>query len=182
MKMIENNKFDTESVVLMAVLIALCVVSTIFFATLPGVSITPFLIITTTIIFGRKFGVMMGVLIPVVNGLFLSLGIWTVFQMISYGLMAFSAGILSNLMKEPLQIKSIIIRAGFGFIWGLLIDWITNLSMFMFVPLTIESFIMTYSAGLIYDLILAVTNVVLLVFLYPIFDRKFRRTKENMHD
>ncbi|MDR1820752.1 MAG: ECF transporter S component [Methanobrevibacter sp.] len=180
MKMIENNEFDTEHVVLMGVLIAFCVVSTTFLASLPGVSITPFIIITATIIFGRRFGIIMGVLIPVVTGLFLSLGIWTLFQMISYGLMAFSAGILLNLMREPLQPKSSIIRAGFGFIWGFLIGWITNLSMFMFVPLTLNSLIMTYSMGFIYDLILAVTNAVLLVALYPFFDRKFRRVKENI--
>ncbi|BDZ70906.1 hypothetical protein GCM10025861_14230 [Methanobacterium petrolearium] len=96
-------------------------------------------------------------------------------QMIAWGLMGLTAGILSSKLD-----KNKYLRSGFGFAWGFLYGWITNLSMLPFLSsITLTSVIGVYAASFPFDLIHAVTNAVLLFLFFSLFERIFNRAKDR---
>lgn len=80
-----------------------------------------------------------GVLTPLVWGLFLGLGYWTILQMIGWGLMGLTAGIFQVKLEENRYI-----RIGFGFARGFFYGWISNV--------TLTSVLGVYIASVPFDL------------------------------
>ncbi|MCC7551889.1 MAG: ECF transporter S component [Methanobacterium sp.] len=174
-RIFEKSKPSVEHLVLIAILVAIAVMGDLPTAAIPGLTVASFIIITTGIVFGRETGFITGVLTPLVMGLFLGLGYWTVLQMIAWGLMGLTAGILSSRLE-----KNKYLRGGFGFGWGFFYGWITNLSMLPFLSsITLTSVIGVYAASFPFDLIHAVTNAVLLFLFFGLFERIFRRAKDR---
>ena len=127
-KLFEKSKPTVENIVVIALLVAIAVIGTLPTSAVPGLQIASFIIIMTGIIFGRQTGFITGALTPVVIGLFSGLGFWTLFQMVGFGLMGFTAGLIADKLESNTPL-----RAVFGFVWGLLYGWITNISMFPFL-------------------------------------------------
>lgn len=174
-KLFEKSKPTVENIVVIALLIAIAIIGTLPTSAVPGLQIASFIIIMTGIVFGRQTGFITGVLTPVVIGLFAGLGFWTLFQMVGFGLMGLTAGILAPKLEENTYL-----RAGFGFMWGLLYGWITNISMFPFLQeINISSILGVYASSLPFDLIHGIVTAILLVALFGLFKRIFSRAKEN---
>ncbi|MDR2829424.1 MAG: ECF transporter S component [Methanobrevibacter sp.] len=175
-----DGRLSVESVVLIAVFVAIASVGRIAFASIPSVQFASFFIIIVGIIFGRKVGLITGLLVPIVTDMLgMGLGSWIIFQMIGWGLMGLTAGILS----QPLNKNGLIgylFRGIFGFLWGFLFGWISDISMifFMSVP-DLNAFIGLFAASFSFDLIHAVVNLLALTFLFELFRRIFIRVKEN---
>jgi len=71
-------------------------------------------------------------------------------------------------------------RAAFGFGWGFFYGWITNISMLPFLSsITLTSVLGVYAASFPFDLVHAITNAVLLILFYSLFERIFKRAKEK---
>ena len=158
-----------------ALLIAIAIIGTLPTAAVPGLQIASFIIIMTGIVFGRQTGFITGVLTPVVIGLFSGLGFWTLFQMLGFGLMGLTAGILAPKLENNTYL-----RAAFGFMWGLLYGWITNISMFPFLQeINMGTIIGVYASSLVFDLMHGIVTAILLVALFGTFKRIFSRAKEN---
>ena len=174
-KLFEKSKPTVENIVIIALLIAIAIIGTLPTAAVPGLQIASFIIIMTGIVFGRQTGFITGVLTPVVIGLFSGLGFWTLFQMLGFGLMGLTAGILAPKLENNTYL-----RAAFGFIWGLLYGWITNISMFPFLQeINMGTIIGVYASSLVFDLIHGIVTAILLVALFGTFKRIFSRAKEN---
>jgi len=174
-RIFEKSKPSVEHLVLVAILVALSVMGTLPTAAVPGLQAASFIIIMTGIVFGKETGFITGVLTPLVIGLFLGLGYWTLLQMIAWGLMGLNAGILSTYLK-----KNKYSRAAFGFGWGFFYGWITNISMLPFLSsITLTSVLGVYAASFPFDLVHAITNAVLLILFYSLFERIFKRAKEK---
>ena len=174
-RIFEESKPSVEHLVLVAILVAISVMGTLPTAAVPGLQAASFIIIMTGIAFGKETGFITGVLTPLVMSLFLGLGYWTVLQMIAWGLMGLTAGILSTKLE-----KSKYLRAGFGFGWGFFYGWITNISMLPFLSsITLTTVFGVYVASFPFDLVHAVTNTVLLVLFYSLFERIIKRAKDK---
>lgn len=174
-KLFEKSKPTVENIVIIALLIAIAIIGTLPTAAVPGLQIASFIIIMTGIVFGRQTGFITGVLTPVVIGLFSGLGFWTLFQMLGFGLMGLTAGILAPKLENNTYL-----RAAFGFMWGLLYSWITNISMFQFLQeINMGTIIGLYASGLVFDLMQGIVTAILLVALFGTFKRIFSRAKEN---
>lgn len=174
-KLFEKSKPTVENIVIIALLIAIAIIGTLPTAAVPGLQIASFIIIMTGIVFGRQTGFITGVLTPVVIGLFSGLGFWTLFQMLGFGLMGLTAGILAPKLENNTYL-----RAAFGFIWGLLYGWITNISMFPFLQeINMGTIIGVYASSLVFDLMHGIVTAILLVALFGTFKRIFSRAKEN---
>jgi energy-coupling factor transport system substrate-specific component len=174
-------KLSVESIVTIAVLVAIASVGRIAFASIPSVQLASFIIIMAGIIFGKKAGLITGILVPIVTDLLgLGIGLWTIFQIIGWGLMGLSAGILSHQLKE-FTILGYILRGAFGFIWGFVFGWINNLSMIImgFAPSSLYSFISLCFISLILDLTHAIVNLVALTLFFEIFHRILNRVKKR---
>ena len=174
-KLFEKSKPTVENIVIIALLIAIAIIATLPTAAVPGLQIASFIIIMTGIVFGRQTGFITGVLTPVVIGLFSGLGFWTLFQMLGFGLMGLTAGILAPKLENNTYL-----RAAFGFMWGLLYGWITNISMFPFLQeINMGTIIGVYASSLVFDLMHGIVTAILLVALFGTFKRIFSRAKEN---
>lgn len=174
-RIFEKSKPQVEHLVLIAILVAISIVGTLPTAAVPGLQAASFIIIMTGIVFGRETGFITGVLTPLVLGLFLGLGYWTILQMVGWGLMGLTAGIFAAKLEDNTYI-----RAGFGFAWGFLYGWINNISMLPFLAtINLTSIIGVYLASIPFDLIHAITNAVLLILFFGLFERIFKRARDK---
>src|SRR5665647_1139165 len=105
----------TEEIVMLSVLTAVASVGRVIFTPIPSVQPTSFIIIMTGILFGTRSGVIVAALSALLSNVFLGQGPWTIGQMVMWGAMGLTAGLMSPLLK-----KSIVFRIIFGFIWGFL--------------------------------------------------------------
>ncbi len=174
-RIFEKSKPRVEHLVLIAILVAISILGSLPTAAIPGVQAASFIIIMTGIVFGRETGFITGVLTPLVLGLFLGLGYWTILQMIGWGLMGLTAGIFRVKLGENSYI-----RAGFGFAWGFFYGWITNISMLLFLSsVTLTSVLGVYIASAPFDLLHGVTNAVLLILFFGLCERIFKRIRDR---
>nr|WP_282731048.1 ECF transporter S component [Methanobacterium alcaliphilum] len=174
LKIFENSKPNVEYLVLVALLVAVCVMGMLPTAAVPGVQAASFVIIMAGIIFGRETGFITGVLTVFVMSLFLGFGFWSVFQMIGWGLMGFTAGLFSS------KLENVYLRASFGFIWGFAYGWITDISMLPFLStVNLNSIIGVFIASAPFDLLHGTINAILLVLLYGLFKKIFSRVKNK---
>ena len=172
-KMYENKKPPVESIVLIAVLTAIATVGRIILMSIPAVNMASFIIIMVGIVFGKEEGFLVGALTAFVSGLFMGMGYWVLFQMLAWGLMGASAGILAS------RFDNVGFRIVFGLLWGFFYGWITDISAIFYsgTALEITPIIALYLNGVSYDLTHGVTNAVRLVVLYDWFKKMFTRAK-----
>lgn len=173
-RMFEKSKPSVEYIVLLAVLIAISVVAN-FIGSISHIEIAFFIVIMAGVVFGKESGFLVGSLSILVFGLISGFGVgtYTPYQMIGFGLLGFTSGMLSDKME------SIPFRAVFGLVWGFLYGWITNISMFYFVPITIPSIISTYASSVMFDGIRGICTLILLVIAYNWFKDIFLRSKSK---
>ena len=91
----ERKAFVSREIVLVAVLAAIAAVSRVPFSILPSVQPTSFVIIVSAIVFGSETGFMIGATAESYL-IFLGQGPWTPWQMFSWGMIGFIAGLLRN--------------------------------------------------------------------------------------
>ena len=131
-KMYENKKPPVESIVLIAVLTAIATVGRIILMSIPAVNMASFIIIMVGIVFGKEEGFLVGALTAFVSGLFMGMGYWVLFQMLAWGLMGASAGILAS------RFDNVGFRIVFGLLWGFFYGWITDISAIFYSGTALE--------------------------------------------
>lgn len=172
-KMYEQKKPPVESIVLIAVLTAIATVGRLILMSIPAVNLASFIIIMVGVVFGKEEGFLVGALTALVSGLFMGMGYWVLFQMLAWGLMGATAGLLAS------RFDNVGFRIVFGLLWGFFYGWITDVSAIFYsgTALEISPIIALYINGFTYDLTHGVTNAVLLVVLYDWFKKMFTRAK-----
>ena len=95
----ERKAFVSREIVLVAVLAAIAAVSRVPFSILPSVQPTSFVIIVSAIVFGSETGFMIGATAAIVSNIFRT-RLWTPWQMFSWGMIGFIAGLLRNTFYE----------------------------------------------------------------------------------
>lgn len=119
----ERRVIEAREIVLLAILAAIAAVSRIPFASLPSVQPTTFVIMMAGLVFGAESGLIIGVVAALASNMILGQGPWTPWQMVAWGLVGFTAGMLRN--RSFMQYKWG--KAMFALIWGFLFGWIMNL-------------------------------------------------------
>lgn len=168
----EWRSLGSREMVLLSLMIAIAAVSRVPFAGLPSVQPTTFVIIVTAVVFGAESGFVVGAGAALVSNIFLGQGPWTPWQMLSWGLVGLTAGMLRNtfIMKW----KSF--RMLFGFVWGFLFGWIMNLWVMTGMEnWSLSTFAMVYAASLYFDLAHALSNVVFLTLFASAWIRILQR-------
>lgn len=160
----ETRKVEAKELVLLAVLAAIAAVGRIPFASIPSVQPTTFVIMMSGLVFGAESGFMIGAVAALASNMILGQGPWTPWQMVAWGLVGMSAGLLG----KTRFMASVWGRIIFGVIWGFLFGWIMNLwSLLAFTqsgtPLTIDAFSIYLASSALYDLMHSGSNVIFLV-------------------
>lgn len=171
-KMFENSKPTTESIVLLVILIATASIGRLILISIPSVNLQSFIVIMVGIVFGKKEGFIVGYLSALVTAMILGIGPWVVFQMIGWGLMGLTAGLIAE------KLDNIVFRVAFGLAWGLLYGWIADLSgIFYLGSINLGSVLGLFISSFPFDMLHGVSNAVLLAVFYNWFKKIFLRSK-----
>jgi energy-coupling factor transport system substrate-specific component len=160
----ENRKMEAKELVLLAVLAAIAAVGRIPFASLPSIQPTTFVIMMAGYVFGAESGFMIGVVAALASNMILGQGPWTPWQMVSWGLVGMTAGLLKNTPVMTTQWGRIV----FAVIWGFLFGWIMNLwSLFSVTQLdtvlTIDTIWVYFVSSAFFDLMHSISTVLFLL-------------------
>ncbi|MCQ2462565.1 MAG: ECF transporter S component [Clostridia bacterium] len=170
----EKKKTGSRRMVITAVLTALAVAGRFIFTPVPGGNpITAFAVISGMYL-GSEAGFFTGSVSAVLSNLFAGQGVWTPFQMLSWGLIGFFAGLLSFILKKNkiiLSVYGIISAVAYSFLMDIwTVVWYNNgfkLSLFISAIATAAPFTAIY----------AVSNVIFLLLLSKPFGQKLERIK-----
>jgi energy-coupling factor transport system substrate-specific component len=174
----ERNNVSSKDIGVIAVLAALAAVCRVPFAPLPGIQPTTCLVIVSGYVFGARSGFMVGAVAALVSNFFLGQGPWTPFQMLFWGLIGASAGLLGEI--RPQAGRAVMVP--FSIAWGYLFGWLMNIFFVVFFikPLTWKAVFVAYAASFPFDTLHALGNVCFYLLLGPQVIKVLKRFKEKM--
>lgn len=175
----ERRKPQAREVVLIAVMIALAVVSRAAFFMVPQFKPMLAIIIIAGVCLGAQSGFLVGSMSAFVSNFMFGQGPWTPFQMLAWGLIGFFAGVLAARM---LKHKTPVVLAIYGFFAVILLHGgITDLWTILGMSSrpTIAMALTVYGAGLIFNVILAAATVIFLLLLTKPFIEKIQRVQNK---
>ena len=172
----EHSENDVRKLILIAVMVAISVIGRFIFAPIPGFKPVTAMVVITAMYFGREAGFMTGAFSAVISNFYFGQGPWTPFQMFSWGIVGFLAGVIADPLKKS-KIVLVVYAIVSGVLYSLLMDVWTVLWADGYFNLS------RYAAAVIsaaqFTIIYAVSNVIfLLVFSKPI-GKILERIKEK---
>ncbi len=173
----EKRKIKARGLVIISVMCALAIASRAAFFMLPQFKPVTAIIIIAGISLGAETGFLVGAVTAFVSNFYFGQGMWTPWQMLAWGLIGFTAGILYE--KGVLKCKKLPLCI-FGFVATLCIyGVIMNLSSvltYQNYP-NLKMILTAFAAGLPFDLIHAASTVVFLFFLSKPMIEQLERVK-----
>ena len=173
----ERSRPALRQIMPTVVLAALAAAGRILFAPIPDFKPVSAICIIAGATFGRRSGFMIGALAALVSNFFFGQGAWTPWQMYSWGLIGYLAGILAS--KGWLEKTSVLLTLGFmsAMLYGLILSgWYA----IVFVhPITWPTILAAYAAGFPLDCIHGIATVIFLAALYVPWRRKLNRIKRK---
>lgn len=147
---------------MIAALAALLTVARVYFSFIPNVQPNTVVFILVAMALGPHYGVVLAILSTFVSNMILGSGPWTLFQMITWSIIALISGGLKGLHKKiPFYIMALYVG-----VTGLFYGFVMSL---LSAPMY-GNFWGYYLAGLPFDISHAVGNIVFYLVLYkPIF-------------
>ncbi len=169
----EKNS-SARRIVLLAVMTSLSVAGRFIFAPIPFFKPVTAIVVISGMYFGCEFGFLTGALSALISNFYFGQGAWTPFQMFSWGIIGFIAGLVSNSLIRSKVI--LIIYAVFaGILYSLLMDIWTVLWMDgVFNPIRFYGAVVT---ALPVTAQYIISNIIFLLILTPLFGKKIERLK-----
>ena len=172
----ERGRHPARRVVLLAVMVSLSVAGRFIFAPVPFFKPVTAMVVISAICFGSEFGFMTGALSAIVSNMYFGQGPWTPFQMFAWGLIGFFAGILSNPIKRN-RLFLILYSAVSGVVYSLIMDiWTTLWADGAFNP---DRFFASVVTSLPVMAVYVVSNVLFIIVLFPLFNKRIERLKDK---
>lgn len=163
----ENRKPQARELIILAVMVAIAVAGRAAFFMIPQFKPVTAIVIIAGVCMGAESGFLVGSMTAFVSNFFFGQGPWTPWQMFSFGIIGFLAGVLFKKGRLKKNRLSLCIYGGLATI--IIYGGIMNISsvMMMSPKLSIPILIAAYSTGFWFDLIHAIATV---FFLYLISD------------
>lgn len=117
----EKKETASKETAVLAVMIALSAAGRFVFAWFPGFKPVTAITVITSMWLGRNAGFTVGALSAVISNFYFGQGPWTPFQMMSWGLIGFLAGVFSSSLKKS-KTALCIFGVGAGVLFSLLMD------------------------------------------------------------
>lgn len=172
----EKGETSTRRIVIIAVMIAISVAGRVAFTALQGFKPVAAIVIITAIYLGAEAGFLTGSMSAIISNIYFGQGPWTPFQMFSWGMIGFIAGIP---FMQKLLLKNRVVLSIYGIFSGIIfslimdiwttlsIDGIYNMKRYMAAVATSFPFMAIY----------AISNVVFLMLAVKPFGEKLERIK-----
>lgn len=173
----EKRRPNTKELVLISVMVALSVAGRFAFAFVPAFKPVTAIVIICGICFGESAGFITGALSAVVSNIYFGQGPWTPFQMMTWGLIGFFAGIFSK--KECFKNKAFI--AVFGIVSGIIYSLVMDIWTIFSISgeFSWERYLAAVLTSIPYMFVYALSNVVFLLVLEKPIGRKLLRVKKK---
>ena len=174
----ERTRGGARELGLVAVLVAAATAGRIAFAAIPSAQPVTAIAIVTGVALGPRAGAAVGAGAALLSNTFLGQGPWTPWQMLLWGLAGASGGWLAPLLR-----RSRIALMAYGGAWGLVFGAGMDIwQLAAFGPaLTLSAFVAVHARAVPFDLVHALTNVILLgvagMPLIALLDRSARRMR-----
>ncbi|OIJ14879.1 ECF transporter S component [Anaerobacillus alkalilacustris] len=150
----------------MAMLCSLAVVGRLAFTFIPNVQPTTAIILLSALSLGAIPGIMIAIVSTLVTNFILGTGIWTLWQVVSWSMIALITGLFKN-FHQRLPVFVLSLYAG---LCGLIYGFIISIPMSRFVG----NFWGYYLAGLPFDISHSIGNIVFFSIFYPIYFKIFK--------
>lgn len=161
-------------ITLLALLAALAVVGRSLFVFIPNVQPVTAIIITSGLILGPGSAVILAILTTFLSNMILGMGIWSIWQVISWGLIGVISGLIGKYFKKVPLYFIVPFAAFSGYFYGFVISLTTYQITGKFWPY--------YLAGLPFDTNHAIGNVVFIIVLYPMISYLLKKYANNHFD
>lgn len=172
----ERKQTGNSKLILIAVMTALSVAGRLLFAALPGFKPVTAMVVLTAMYFGGEAGFLTGALTALLSNFYFGQGPWTPFQMFTWGLLGFFAGLLRNRLKS-----SAIFLAVYGAFAGVAFSLIMDVWSALWVDGTFQlaRYAAAVATSLGYMAIYAVSNVIFLLLLRKPMGQILGRVQEK---
>lgn len=172
----ETKDSGTRYIVVIAVLIALSVVGRFLFAAIPAFKPVTAIVIIAAMFFGAEAGFLVGALSAIISNIYFGQGPWTPFQMMSWGMIGFIAGLpwMRTKLKEH-KLMLIVYGLFAGVVYSLMMDIWTVLSLdgvFNF-----KRYLAAISLATPFMITYAISNVIFLLLIRKPIGEKLERIK-----
>lgn len=172
----EKRDTSSKELVILCVMIALSAAGRFIFAWLPGFKPVTAITVITAMWLGRDAGFAVGALSAAVSNFYFGQGPWTPFQMLAWGLIGFSAGVLAGPMRKSPR-RAVRFRRGgggdvfaaYGHLDGAWADGTFNLARYAAAVVSALPVTAEY----------AVSNVIFLLILANPIGEKLERMKKK---
>ncbi|AGK52639.1 ECF transporter S component [Bacillus sp. 1NLA3E] len=176
----ESRKVDARELVLLAVLASIAAVGRIPFASIPSVQPTTFVIMMSGLVFGAESGFMIGAVAALASNMILGQGPWTPWQMVAWGLVGWSAGLLG----KTKFLNSTWGRILFGAVWGFLFGWIMNIWGLLSLSqygneLSLKAAIAYFAGSALFDFMHSISNVFFILLFGKVWFKSLSRFKRK---
>jgi len=164
-------KISTQKIAFIAMMSAFCVISRLGMLALPNVQPITVVVIWMTLELGWGYGASISILSILISNLLISMGPWTLYQMVSFALVCVCALLLRPLWRKRKQFPRLAwilfpIFAGLmGYLYGFII------SLFWVFSMPGLNFWIYYANGILFDTYHALGNIAFWILLIPIFER-----------
>lgn len=171
----EKRRPEARELVVIAVMAALAALGRVVFAPIPNFKPTTAIIIITAMAFGSEAGFLTGATAAVVSNFFFGQGPWTPWQMFSWGMIGFVAGIL----RKAGLLQGKISLAIYGLLSGFAFGWVMNLWFIIgFInPITWQALAAAYISSFWFDFTHAVSTLIFVLVLAKPWINKLDRIK-----
>ncbi|MBU5265381.1 ECF transporter S component [Virgibacillus proomii] len=150
---------NTYKLTLLAILAAIAIVGRYWFSFIPNVQPVTSIIIIAGLLLGPVSAVILTFIITFVSNILLGMGIWMVWQIISWGIIGILSGWMGKVFHH-ISLPFLLLFAIFsGYFYGFIISLITYQITGAFWPY--------YISGLPFDTNHAIGNAVFMVLFYP---------------
>ncbi|NIK77197.1 energy-coupling factor transport system substrate-specific component [Paenibacillus castaneae] len=173
----ERRRPQPREILTIAVMAAISVAGRCLFVVTPAIKPVTAITAITGISLGAEAGFITGATTALVSNFFFGQGPWTPFQMFTWGMIGFIAGLLgkTGIMQRKILLALFGVFAGLFFSFGMDI-WgaISTAGMF-----SKEAFIAAIASALPFTIIYAVSNVIFLLLLAKPIGEKLERLKQK---
>lgn len=175
----EHRKPMARELVLLATLSALAVAGRAAFFMLPQFKPVVAIVILTAVTLGPEAGFLVGAVSGFVSNFFFGQGPWTPWQMFSFGIVGFLAGILAVRGILPKKRWALCLYGGIATV--VIYGGIMNFSSAILFggKLTVKSLLAIYASGVPFDLVHGASTVIFLFFLANPMMEKIGRVQKK---
>lgn len=173
----EKRSPKPRELIVIATMAGIAVVGRMAFFMLPQFKPVAAIVIITAVCFGAEAGFLTGAMAAFVSNFFFAQGPWTPWQMFSFGIIGFIAGILfkNRKLKRNWLVLSVFGGLATFFIYGGIMN-ICAVTMIM-PRFTTKALLASYASGVPFDLIHASSTVIFLIFISNPMIEKLERIK-----